>query len=368
MKTLKESPILQSLTRTDKKKFWVMRAYTEDGSCFYAKSYWQESLDGVKSKVQTSVPVEVFGKNIGRANETTPEEQLISEFDSRVKKQRDKGYSEDGSMDHIPTKPMLANKYKDKKHKVVFPCFVQPKFNGFRMLKEGDGTEAWTRGGKPHAEACVTHLMWDTGKVMVDGELMMPDAKTLQDTSKYAKKFYPGFSENLSYYVYDVVIPDFSFAERYEVLKEMVRNAPERIKIVETVEVHNEDELFACHADFVARGYEGTIIRSGPDGYNVGHRSNSLLKLKNSEDAEFRVIDVEDGKGSFEGKAICICVTADGYKFNAVPEGPMSHRAEIFENKENYIGKWLTVRYYETTESGSPFHGVGVDFREEGEF
>ena len=143
---IKESPTLQSKTRTGKVKYWKLVALKDDfGDHFYKKVWWQEG-----AKVQETTPVQVKGKNIGRANETTDEEQLLSEFDSLVTRQRDRGYSEDGSDDHIPTKPMLANKYHERKHKIVWPCYAQPKLNGYRMLKEPDGKNAWTRWGKAH--------------------------------------------------------------------------------------------------------------------------------------------------------------------------------------------------------------------------
>ena len=364
MNVIKEGPILQSLTRTGKAKFWQACAFTNDEGVFYQKRWWQEG-----SKVQSTTPVRIEGKNIGRSNATTPEEQVISQLDSLVQKQRDKGYSEDGSNDHIPTKPMLANKYKGKEHKVTFPCFVQTKLDGFRMLKEGDGKVAYTRGGKEHVQECVSHLMWDTGNVMIDGELILPDNVPLQQTARAAKKFRADVSPTLIYAVYDVVEPNLPFEERHALLTKLVEDAPANVVLVETVRVENEQELFEAHARFTAQGYEGTMVRSGTDGYNVGHRSNSLLKLKDFLDAEFKIIGAKDGKGSFEGKIIFVCETHDGLnEFDCVPEGNMEYRADLYKNRADHIGKMLTVRYQSLSERNKPQFPIGVDFREDGEF
>ena len=364
MKILKESPTLQSVTSTGKNKYWEMIAFSEKGSFFYQKSWWTEG-----SKVQNSTPTEVKGKNIGRSNETSAQEQLISEFDSRVKKQRDKGFSEDGSSAHIPVKPMLAHKYKDKSHKVTYPCFVQPKLDGFRMLKEADGEVAYTRGGKEHVRECVEHLMWDTGQWMVDGELILPNMPPLQETSRAAKKFREDVSPTLMYMVYDVVSPDFPFSQRYEMLAAFMKKAPANVCLVDTILVANEKEMFEAHKHFTSLGFEGTIIRSGEDGYKVGHRSDSLLKVKDFQDAEFLVVDIIEGRGSFKGKAICVCETESGKTFKAVPEGSSEHRYEIYDNRDDYIGQWLTVRFQTYSNSGTPTgNTVGVDFREDGEF
>ena len=325
-----ESPVLQSVARTGNKKFWQAVVYCEGNSYFYKKIWWQESKEGKKSKVQESTPVEVFGKNIGRANETSAAEQAKSEFDSIVQKQRDKGYSESGSAEHIPTKPMLANKYETKKHTVEFPCFAQPKLDGFRMLKEADGTKAWTRGGKPHVPECVAHLMWDTQGNMIDGELMLPHMPPLQETSRAAKKFRPDVSPTLKYYVYDVVESELPFHLRYELLQELVKTAPENVELVETVLVNNEQELFEAHARFTARGFEGTIVRAGDGGYEIGHRSTSLLKMKDFQDAEFKISRLVSGKGSFQNKAIFICESSNGKEFNVVTN---IRRADVSENK-----------------------------------
>ena len=364
MQVLHESPVLQSQTRTGKAKFWRAAVLTNGVDVFYQKAWWQEG-----SKIQTSTPVQVEGKNIGRSNETTPEDQAVAEFNSIVQKQRDKGYSEDGSSDHIPTKPMLANKYRERAHKVVWPCFAQTKLDGFRMLKEGDGKAAWTRGGKPHVMECVQHLMWDTGNVMVDGELILPHMPPLQETARAAKKYRPGVSDKLIYAVYDVVEPDMPFAERYELLEKVMKNSPPNVRLVLTVEIANEEELRQRHGEFVQSGYEGAIVRSGQDGYNVGHRSNSLLKFKDFKDAEFKIIGAKDGKGSFKGKVIFICETHDGLnEFDCVPEGPMSYRAELYEDRADYIGRYLTVRYAYLSEENKPIFPIGIDFRNEGEF
>ncbi len=372
MRTIVESPILQSTAKSGKAKYWQAVVFTDgEGNFYYKKIWWQEG-----SKKQESTPVHVNGKNAGRSNATDDEAQARFEFDSIVKKQRDKGYSEDGSADHIPTKPMLANKYKDKKKHVVYPCYVQPKLDGFRMLKEGDGAEAWTRGGKAHVQQCVEHLMWDSEGHMVDGELILPpfvvDGKQkfhpLQHTAAAAKKFNPDTSPTLLYCVYDIVAPDKSFSERSELLAQLAMDASDQVVVVETILVNNEDEMLAAHSHFVSEGYEGTIIRSGEGGYEIGHRSNTLLKLKDFFDGEFRIVGAKEGKGSFEGKCCFICVTDEGKEFSVNPEGTMEHRAHLWETREEHMGKWLTVKYYSVTDDGKPSHATGIDFREQGEF
>ena len=237
------------------------------------------------------------------------------------------------------------------------------------MWKEGEVKVAGTRGGKERVQECVSHLMWDTGNVMVDGELILPDNVPLQQTARAAKKFRSDVSPTLIYAVYDVVEPNLPFEERHALLTKLVEDAPANVVLVETVRVENEQELFEAHARFTAQGYEGTMVRSGTDGYNVGHRSNSLLKLKDFLDAEFKIVGAKDGKGSFEGKIIFVCETHDGLnEFDCVPEGTMEYRADLYKNRADHIGKWLTVRFQSLSERNKPQFPIGVDFREDGEF
>jgi DNA ligase-1 len=204
---------------------------------------------------------------------------------------------------------------------------------------------------------------------MTDGELLLPDMPKLQVTARAAKKFRDdGSSETLIYMVYDMVDPLYSFGIRWAALLDLEQAFPPQVRLVTTIVVNNEEELFRAHATFVQRGYEGTIVRSGDDGYNIGHRSNSLLKLKDFQDSEFIIVGVVEGKGSFKGKAIFVCETEDGYVFTVVPEGTHEYKTELWDTREDHPGKWLTVRYQDLSEDGAPQFPVGVVIREEGEF
>lgn len=222
-KTIKSSVVLVSTTRTGKVKCWmahIVRRESLDvtaGQYFVRSSYWQESKSGVKSKVIESEPYLVEGKNIGRANETSAKEQASLEFERMITKQMDKGYAEVGKKSKILPLPMLAQKFKERSHKIEWPAYVQPKYNGMRMLY--DGKKAWSRGGKMMIPDVIKHLQFDTKGYIVDGELMLPGNKPLQTTMSAAKRYQPGVSDTLEYWVYDVIAPTLSYEDRLNVLK-----------------------------------------------------------------------------------------------------------------------------------------------------
>ena len=44
------------------------------------------------------------------------------------------------------------------------------------------------------------------------------------------------------------------------------------------------------HTEFKALGYEGTILRHGTTGYEDDKRSRNLIKVKDYDEAEFKIV------------------------------------------------------------------------------
>lgn len=358
-KLIERTPTLQSKTRTGKVKYWYGEVFETDEGVFVKKVWWQDG-----SVVQESTPVHIKGKNLGKVNETTDVEQAIFDLNSIMQKQRDKGYSEDGSQDHIPTKPMLAHSYEKRSHNIQWPAFVQPKLDGFRMIF--DGQRGWTRGAKEHVPECIAHLRFDnlTGYEL-DGELILPGNRPLQETASAAKKFRPGVSDQLRYVVYDLVAPNLPYAKRLDILyTEVLPVMPINMTLIQTHLVESEEEMFEKHVDFTSAGFEGTIIRN-TNGRYAHNRSPDLQKYKDFQDDEFEIVDVTDGVGSFKGKAVFVCTTDTGNTFNVVPRGTMEDREALYETRGDHIGKKLTVRYQSLSNAGIPVFPIGVIVRED---
>lgn len=367
--TLAESPVLQSTTKSKKKKYWQGVAFSTDDGCFCQKRWWQEG-----SKVQESTPTQVFGKNIGKSNETTPEEQAVLKLKSMVNKQRDKAYSEDGSTAHVRTLPMLAHKYNDHRHKIIFPCYVQPKLDGFRLLQQ-DG-DAWTRKSKDLPEKCIGHLLWDTGGMIVDGELVLPSTvegvrTSLQQTAAAAKKFDHIRSPKLVHWVYDQ-ISDEPFGDRIMDLAARLDYAHSQgfvaqVQLVVTEQVANHDEIQIFYEKCIDMGFEGIMVRHSKQGYTIKHRVDHLLKLKPFDDAEFKIIEVYEGEGGHKGLAIfkCDAGNGNGSTVSAVPKGTHAYRARLWRDREKYIGTWLTIKYQYLSDENIPVFTTGLGIRED---
>lgn len=338
------------------KKYWIGHVATDGVDWYTLTTFWQETSDGSDSKKQTSAATRVTQKNVGKANETSLEQQAYSELNSIVNKQRDKKYRLEGEELDSQGKnyplPMLAHVYEDKKHKVKFPVFAQPKYDGMRVLS--DGNEMWSRKGKLMIPQIVEHLLFDTQGYILDGELIMPEDCHFQDSMSAAKCYDPKLSPRLLFRVYDVMISDKVFSERFEILKKIVQDAPPGVVLSETVLLHSEVELVAYHVEKEEQGWEGSIVRTNEQGYEINKRTNQLLKKKSFKDDEFEVIGVETGSGKFEGLGILVLKTKTGATFRAVTEGTTEFRRSLYQNPEKVIGKMWTVKFIGYTKNANP--------------
>jgi DNA ligase 1 len=321
------------------------------------------------------------GKNLGKTNETTPYQQAINEAQSAYEKKVREGYTTkipDKIAPHkknnelsLPFKPMLAKPYKDQSHKIVFPCYAQPKLDGHRMIaakKDGE-IQLWSRGRKPiiTVEEIATELklLLEEGDC-VDGELYLHGVP-LQRLSSWIRKRRKN-TAILEYHIYDIPSKWSSdFQDRLPVLETLKQKAStlKHIKIVETVLITDTDALEAYEVKQVAQKYEGIMVRNASGEYAIGSRSSNLLKIKRFDDAEFEIIGGKEGTGKDVGTIIFTCKTTDGIPFDCRPTGSHTERTKMFNELETLIGKMLTVKFKGLTEKGIPYIPVGLQIRED---
>lgn len=316
--------------------------------------------------VGTDSPVtnvsECIGKNIGKINETTPEEQAIAEATAKIKKKLEEGYyesveeAEGGDL----VLPMLAKDFVKEEKKVVYPCYAQPKLDGMRSLKSS--RKLTSRKNKPietmkHIEEELLHIA-DT----FDGELYA-HGENFQRNMELIKKYREGESELVKYHVYDIILPDTPFSERYAILEAIIKSSnPKHIELVPTYLIENKEQLLALHKYFIEIGYEGTMVRHGNTGYEINKRSGSLLKFKDFQDIACKIVDVKPSeKRSDQGSFICQLET--GETFGCGMRFSQEEKQRILTNKEEYIGQIAEIRFFEYSEDGIPRFPVCVGLR-----
>ena len=325
-------------------------------------------LDG---KMQVSKKT-AKSKNLGRSNETTADEQAILEAQSMWTKQKDKGYFE--SIEKANTErvflPMLASKLEDKKHKLSYPCICQPKMDGVRALCYWDGDEVklMSRGGKQYSVKHITDFCKELLKPneVLDGELYIHGIP-LQDINSLVKKPQEG-SADLEYWVYDMFLLDdlsLNWNKRLDLLESnfYYKIEDSNVKRVPWGIIFSEEKIKESEKFWVERGFEGAIIRDFEGTYELGKRSSYLLKVKSFLDDEYKIVGYKEGDGKFEGCVIWECVTEEGKPFHATPKGTMEQRAEWYRDGDKYIGKWLTVKYFQLTKDNIPQFPVGLSIR-----
>lgn len=297
------------------------------------------------------------------------EDQTLLRFKSRISNILAKGYCRSieeaelskGLNEMKLIKPMLAKKFKDVKDINYSNAWLQYKYNGYRMLvTRVDGKNiAYTRNGKilENVEHIIDGLQLMEGET-VDGELYIHGMK-LQKIGSLVKKMQKE-TKHLKYVIYDHISPMKFFFRRGYIKRfegDNIIVAPSSIAI-------SKNHIRSRFIDALDNGYEGLIIRQGELGYEGGKRSSSLIKVKQAFDEEFLVTKIMSSKDNW---AILECVTKSGVVFRVSAPGTIAEKENILANKQDYIGRYVNVEYFEITADRVPFHPVAIYWREENE-
>ena len=350
--------------------------------CFYTENealIEEYGLYGGKMIVNTKI---CKGKNIGKSNETTPEEQAKKELKSRVIARIDSGYfyNKKRAEESNIILPMLAKSYEDYKDKIDwnYGIYVQPKLDGMRCLAIVDdksNVKLISRDGKEiktvdfiknQIQQFVN--MCHIKNYVFDGELYA-HGLTFQENMTLIKKYQKGKSEWISYHIYDTInlnkkFYNFELRFKFNLWIDLIDGSNfDNIKVTETIYIHDEESLIQEHEAFLSEGYEGTIVRKHNNPYNIGGRSSSLLKYKDFKDLACEIVDIEEGKQKSKwGVPRCRMPNSDKtFRTNC----KLSHeeRIEMLKNKDKYIGKTAEIRFFEYTDDGLPRFPVMVGTR-----
>ena len=339
------------------------------------------------------------GKNKGKANETTDEEQAQLEADSKWKKKlKSGGYFEDKKDIDKPLafiEPMLAHPLISKKTKkdkktgksttvvedrtpyIQLPVMVDRKYNGMRQVSSSAGP--YSRKGEqiktaPHIYSAITPLFDVHPGLVLDGELYNHDfrhrlndlisiVRTTAD-HKITEDLLAKSERIVRYYVYDgygfttksgeEITEDTPCRQRRDALKELLKDVP-YIVVVPYFMAASMEEAQTLYGGFVEDGYEGAILRNAKSVYQH-YRTNDLIKLKPYEDMEVIILDIIDpGSGNWGGSGKTASVKMDNGKvFNATFKGSYETCVQILKDKESWIGQKVTITYNGWTGKGTP--------------
>lgn len=228
-------------------------------------------------KMQTDTDTITKGKNLGKANATTPATQAELEATAAWTYQIErKGYVENLENVDIDIRPgidpMLAHRFDKCPEKVIYPCYVQPKLNGHRCIAvlENGACSLYSRQrelitGVPHINSALVSLFRGAQRLILDGELYHHDFRDdFEAISSFvrSKEPIPGH-EIMQYHVYDCPSLKEPFWERQAFLD---ANFPpgyttgsEKVLGVPAFTAKTPEKIMEYHKQFVKDGYEGAM-------------------------------------------------------------------------------------------------------------
>lgn len=383
-------PELNGEATTGKTKMWSIKV-TERNTGSNTVGVIETTHGYVDGKKQVNEKIIAEGKNIGKKNETTPLQQAINEARSSWVKKKESGYAPVGVTDcnddaesvdsevkgasgnkskgideDVPS-PMLAHDYNKRGKSIKFPCYVQRKYDGTRCVgMPGKGLFSRNRKSYPHMKHIVAEINKLPPTIILDGELYS-DTLTFQEIVGLVKRetLKTGDEEKqlqIKFHIYDI-ITDMPYEQRYVNLMMLFkRHKFKYLALVKTDVCESEDKMKEMHAQYVAEGFEGLMLRNKTGAYKNA-RSVDLQKYKCFETEEFEIIDYKEGEGQEEGCVIWICKTTEDKTFSCRPCGTREERSEMYQNGDDYIGKMLSVKFQEWTDEKIPRFPIALVVR-----
>lgn len=345
------------------------------------------------------------GKNIGKSNETTIEEQAELELGYLYQKQLDDGYVLDLNDYVEPKRPQLAHKYNDRKHTVKWASlqdvrsmeklyYASKKLNGVRcfiFMKDGKVSKFESRTGK--AFKFFTHIANDLigykycidkdlseDEVILDGELFNVNIPfeilcSLINSDEYVEVLDPETNKvwstnDVQFHCYDIIPlteEPWNFYDRF--VDYLGLPSTNNIIRVTSEVVESEENMISLAKEWIKEGYEGLMLRYGGAFYEFGKRSIYLLKFKIMEDEEFKIKDIYLAEND-DQKVMFILYNHhnsndENYcSFDCFMKGDKELNLNYFNNKNQFINNWLTVQYQTLSKYKVPLFPVGIGIRE----
>lgn len=271
------------------------------------------------------------------------------------------------------TQPLLAAK-NPVFEKIKFPVLATPKIDGIRCLKING--QALSRSFKPIPNHHIRNWIEQNCPDGFDGEILCGDGFSDVQSMVMSREGMPNFTYLIFDYVKDSLIKPY--VERINDLTEWyVQDSPfghePKLTILSPEVARNMDELQLIMEKHLAQGYEGTMVRDPGSPYKCGRSSlkeGFLIAIKQFVDAEAEVIGFEEQMHN-ENESILdkfghtqrsskkenmvpantlgafIVKSEDGttFKIGTGKGLTASLRKEIWDNKDQYLGKLVHYRF-----------------------
>ena len=366
-------------------------AYFENKPLSGLRGWYKVDSRQMGGVIRESVPTIVkYGKNAGRANATNVLCQALREALGIYNRYLKKAATPPADAATALYPPMLAQLYKKhppNQQQMNDGVYVQRKYNGLRVVTTAiaDRVVMYSRkrllypGFMYIRDELAPVLRGSNPRLYLDGEIYK-HAVPLQDINSYARREDKPEDVHLEYMIYDCfacgsdctaqIAGQMPYANRLAILTDIFsKHTFKFCKLVETTKVHAQSQIDASYTQFLQEGFEGAIVRiNAPYAFSYNdHHDRTLLKMKPTFDAEFRVIGYTSGKkGKAAAALMFICETKDGVQFNVTPAMELQKRNDLFKKmstidengnthfKNRYEGQMLVVQYDELSRDKVP--------------
>lgn len=325
------------------------------------------------------------GKNIGKSNQTSHFTQAIAEAQSKWTKKRDielytskinqEEFCEEKNIENMKLNelnplPMLAQNFKNQKKNVKFPCNIQPKLDGFRCIYNTTTGQISTRQGKEYNVIKESGELYKELKslqkgLILDGELYtnkvnFEELGVLRKTKKLTNNELLSL-EKIEYHIYDIIDTNITFEKRNKLIQNLFKQKKyNKLIYVPTFIVSSEKEIQEYHIKFLDENFEGLMVRNINSLYKIKQRSSDLLKYKDFQDDEFKIIDYtieKDISGDDENLVVWVVEISKDKFCKVRPQGTKEERQELYkkcvENFDEFKGRPLWIKFFSFTADGS---------------
>lgn len=374
------------ISRDSKSKIRVVEISYEWNDTLHA--YVIERSSGLHGGKMTSQPPLTIAR--GKVKRTVTEQTEL-EYNSLIKKYKDKGYKDirefgfsslsEFDPDKVfpkevtnqagVVKPMLCKVYdpNDKKNEGK-TWYISRKLDGVRSIiyyKDGE-VRTSSRGGQDYDIAAtyirldpfINQLFEANPNIRLDGEIYRHGWMLNKISGLCRLETLDDDHKELQFHCYDIVDENKTFNERLNILNDIKSkcSSDSKLVIVDHYKLNNLSEIDTYHNDFVSNGYEGAVIRDADSKYKPGSRGRDWQKIKLFTDDEYEIIGLVEG---LREEDMCFLMkTKEGYEFKAKPIGTREDKQKYREDISNMIGKFATVKHFGMTNTEQPVPNLPV--------
>ena len=351
---------LYKTTKTGAIQQWSIEVSGPTFTCIYGQV-------GGKLQSQQTICKSV---NIGKSNETTPEQQAQLESAALITKQIKSGYSYDKSAPVTVQLPQKVKAYQDQLKNITFPCYSTPKLNGvnatYWLLPNGK-LHLTSRGGEtypaiPHLESYVLTLMNHLGTTALNGELYI-HGEHLQDIQSAVKK--PNqLTPLLEFNIFEMPLMTCAYSAKNKIMWDTINDLcnwfednNNLVSFITGIKCYNHNDIETHYNQCMQAKLEGTVIYNANAVYQFNTRSSNVFKYKKAQSAEFLIVSYELDKN---GLPVFILESAGG-EFKAKPIGTKEYWSQ--QIPVTYIGQYATCEYEVFSKSGIPLKAIFISTR-----